>query len=103
MTELSILVAYPVVRFIIIVSLSCVKISVANAKNTAEFTLALYLDLAKAFDSINHDLLLHKLYMIGIRDMYLKWLQSYMSDRKQVVVNGDHKSSEHRGSHRDPH
>ena len=69
---------------------------IANAKNRAEFTLALYLDLAKSFDSINHDLLLYKLYMIGIRGMYLKWLQSYMSDRKQVVVNGDHKSSEHR-------
>ena len=68
---------------------------IANAKNNDKFCLAVYLDISKAFNSINHDLLLQKIYKIGIRDMYLKWLQSSMFDRKQVVVNGGHKSSEY--------
>ena len=59
------------------------------------FSLAVYLDIAKAFDSINHKLLLKKLQMIGIRGMYFNWLQSYMSDRKQVVINRGHRSTEH--------
>ena len=68
---------------------------IANAKNNMKFSLAVYLDIAKAFDSINHKLLLKKLQMIGIRGMYFNWLQSYMSDRKQVVINKGHRSTEH--------
>ena len=66
---------------------------IANAKNDDKYSLAVYLDISKAFDSINHDLLLQKLYKIGIRGMGLKWLQNYMYDRKQVVVNGGQESS----------
>ena len=68
---------------------------IALAKNNDKFSLAVYLDLAKAFDTINHNLLLQKLDKIGIRGMCWKWLLSYMSNRKQVVVNGGHRSSEH--------
>ena len=69
---------------------------IANAKNNSKLSLAVYLDLAKAFDCINHDFLLRKLHMIGIRGMYLNWLKSYMFDRKQIVVNGEYKSTEHK-------
>ena len=71
---------------------------VANAKNDSKFSLAIYLDIAKAFDSINHDYLLRKLHMIGIREMYLKWLKSYMTDRKQIVLNENYESTEHKVS-----
>ena len=69
---------------------------VANAKNDSKFSLAIYLDIAKAFDSINHDYLLRKLHMIAIRGMYLKWLKIYMTDRKQIVLNENYQSTEHK-------
>ena len=69
---------------------------IANAKNYSKLSLAVYLDLAKAFDCINHDFLLRKLHIIGIRGMYLNWLKSYRLDRKQIVVNGEYKSTEHK-------
>ena len=43
------------------------------------------IDLQKAFDTINHDLLLKKLSIIGFSDYTVKWFQSYLSNRKFTV------------------
>ena len=45
----------------------------------------LFLDFAKAFDTVNHDILLSKLNHYGIRGTVLQWFQSYLSSRKQTV------------------
>ena len=43
------------------------------------------IDLQKAFDTINHDLLLKQLSIIGFSDHTVKWFQSYLSNRKFTV------------------
>ena len=43
------------------------------------------IDLQKAFDTINHDILLKKLSIIGFSDHTIKWFQSYLLNRKFVV------------------
>ena len=48
-----------------------------------------YLDFAKAFDKVDHNILLHKLKSLGINGKTLRWIQSFLEDRVQrVVVNG---------------
>lgn len=51
--------------------------------------IALFLDLAKAFDTISHKILLHKLQRIGIQGQLFNWLVSYLKNRSQRVdING---------------
>ena len=51
------------------------------------------IDLQKTFDTINHDILLKKLSIIGFSDHTVKWFQSYLSNRK-FTVNLDNFFSE---------
>ena len=52
-------------------------------------TLAAFIDLSKAFDTVNQEILLKKLKLAGIRGNPLKWCTNYLKDRKQrAVVNG---------------
>ena len=48
-------------------------------------SLVVLLDMSKAFDSINHELLLSKLRKIGVSTSAHKWFKSYQIDRSQVV------------------
>jgi Reverse transcriptase (RNA-dependent DNA polymerase) len=52
----------------------------------------LFIDLSKAFDSINPELLLKKLEALGIRGTALKLIRSFLTDRKQFTYNGNIKS-----------
>jgi rRNA processing protein Gar1 len=47
---------------------------------------AVYLDISKAFDKINHKHLLHKLRMDGFGGSLLQWFQSYLTNRHQRVT-----------------
>ena len=54
-------------------------------------TDVIYLDYAKAFDKVDHQILLKKLHAYGVRGQLLTWLNVYLSNREQtVVINGEH-------------
>lgn len=46
---------------------------------------AIYLDISKAFDSFDVELLCYKLELMGLHPQLLNWLRDYLSDRKQIV------------------
>ena len=58
-------------------------------------TDVIYLDYAKAFDKVDHNILIKKLYAYGIRGKLLNWIKDFLTKRYQtVVVNGKHSSYE---------
>ena len=57
-----------------------------DKKNTS---IAIFMDLSKAFDTLDHDILLNKLRHYGIRNTELKWFSSYLHDRMQYVEIND--------------
>ena len=59
--------------------------SVLNARDNRNQTMGLFLDLSKAFDTVDHDILIKKLEQFGIRGLAKDWFISYLRDRKQIV------------------
>ena len=65
----------------------------AGSLNRCNSTHCLFLDLAKAFDSVSHARLLLKLEALGVTGNLLVWLRSFLSARRQrVVINGEFSS-----------
>jgi len=66
---------------------------IATEKNNNKFTIGIFCDLKKAFDTVNHGILLKKLHNIGVRGIELDWFRDYLSNRKQFVhINGQNSS-----------
>ena len=59
---------------------------IALNMNNHECTLATFIDFRKAFDTVNHNILLNKINSLGIKNNNLNWITSYLHNRKQVVV-----------------
>ena len=59
-------------------------------------TVAVFIDLKKALDTLSHEILVNKLYHYGIRGIVQEWIFSYLSSRNQFVqindINFEHKT-----------
>lgn len=56
--------------------------------NNKKHNIALFLDLCKAYDTVDHGILLDKLYCYGFRGTVWQWFRSYLSDRQHFVKIG---------------
>ena len=65
-----------------------------NAIDKGEFTIGIFLDLSKAFDTINPKILMQKLENYGIRRVTKLWFQDYLTNRKQIVKYSQVRSKE---------
>ena len=60
-----------------------------TALNKKEFTLSVFIDIKKDFDTVKHNILLEKLSVYGVRGLPLELLRSYLSERLQCVEIGN--------------
>ena len=67
--------------------------NIVESMNQDKTGFCILLDFAKAFDTVNHQILLDKLHYYGIRGNALKWFQSYLNDRQQCTEIGNTQSN----------
>ena len=58
---------------------------IATAIDQNKITAGVFVDLSKAFDTLNHQILFSKLERYGIRGVALQWIKSYFENREQFV------------------
>ena len=67
--------------------------AIEDAIESGQYAIGVFCDLSKAFDTLNHEVLLEKLNHYGIRGVANRWLQSYLENRSQYVEINGKKSS----------
>ena len=68
--------------------------NVQIAIEDGQFSCGIFLDLSKAFDAVDHSILIRKLSHYGIRGIANDWFTSYLHNRRQYVTIGISKSDE---------
>ena len=76
-----------------VISILLIADKIQRAIESGQFSCGTFLDLRKAFDTVDHDILLAKLHSYGIRGTPYDWFVSYLSNRSQFVSIGDTTSS----------
>ena len=62
---------------------------IQSAIDNSDYSCGIFLDLRKAFDTVNHKILIEKLDYYGIRGITKEWFLSYLNNRKQFVTIND--------------
>ena len=62
---------------------------ILKSLDSRKYVILVLLDLSSAFDSVDHDILMNKLYKIGVRGRAYNWVKSYLSSRTQAVEIGE--------------
>ena len=73
-------------------SLALIQITekIKESIDNKQYGCGIFIDLRKAFDTVNHSILLTKLEHYGIRETAFQWFESYLSNRHQYVfINGE--------------
>ena len=60
---------------------------ISKAMDEGKYTMGIFLDLSKAFDTVNLEILFKKLQHYGIRGICLQWFKDYLQERTQIVMN----------------
>ena len=58
---------------------------ILQAFEYCDYILGVFIDLSKAFDTVNHNILLNKLFKYGIRSITWQWFRNYLYNRQQLV------------------
>ena len=66
---------------------------IITAISNKEHAVGIFMDLSKAFDTINHNILIYKLRSYGIRGKVLNWFEDYLRNRQQFVAFKGHNSN----------
>ena len=63
-----------------------------NCLENNKLVLRVFIDLQKAFDTVDHGILLRKLYHYGIREQMYQWFESYLFGRLQFTLDNNEES-----------
>ena len=64
---------------------------ITSSIHSGDLMIGVFMVKKNAFDTINHSILIRKMYTYGIRRNILKWVESYLADRSQYVAyDGSH-------------
>ena len=60
--------------------------TITAAMDRGDLVVGIFLDFSKAVDTVNHEILIDKLYQYGIRGTALDWFKSYLCNRRQFIT-----------------
>ena len=66
-------------------ALACLYDKISSAIENKECRVGIFIDLSKAFDTVDHNILISNLEHYGFRGTALRWFKSYLSNRQQYV------------------
>ena len=66
---------------------------VTEALDNGDYVVGVFLDFSKAFDTVDHSILLDKMFIYGVRNIALKWFKDFLTGRFQYVMYNGFKSS----------
>ena len=67
--------------------------NINNSFEKNNFTLGVFIDLSKAFDTVDHYILITKLKQYGMQGNNIRWFDSYFSNRKQYIAYNNKSTS----------